>query len=51
MSRPTTWPQMTYDWGLGLIPTPKTRPWVWGCPITKVGMKCLELSELMEEQG
>ena len=25
--------------------------WVWGCPITKVELKCLELSELMEEQG
>ena len=29
---------LTYDWGMELIPSPKTRPqtepWVWGCPIT-----------------
>ena len=37
MSRPTTCPQ--------------TEPWAWGCPITKVELKRLELSELMEEQG
>ena len=46
---------LTYDWGLGLIPSPttcpQTEPWVWGCPITKVELKCLELSKLMEEQG